>query len=98
MRKLISFLTAVLLVFTVIGPAPAEEAEAAPACTCGDFEYRVNEDGTAVIVKYTGTGKAALSLPSELDGHPVVSVGEGAFRELTDLTGVAIPDGITSIG
>jgi hypothetical protein len=62
------------------------------------------DDGT--ITDYTGPGGAVI-IPSEINGLPVTSIGGyydsaghwfGAFYHCTSLTGVTIPDSITSIG
>ncbi len=41
---------------------------------CGDYEYYVNEDGSATITLYLGTDPDVV-IPSELDGHPVTAIG-----------------------
>ena len=43
---------------------------------------------------YTGS----ITIPSELDGHPVTSIGSNAFGEFKSLTGINIPASVTSIG
>ena len=47
--------------------------------TLGDYQYTLLPDGTAEIVRYTGHDRAVV-IPSALDGHPVVSIGESAFE------------------
>jgi len=66
----------------------------------GDFLYKHqrnnNEDINFLdIIRYTGTG-GAVSIPGEINGMPVTSIGMCAFRE-TKLTKVIIPDSITGI-
>ena len=46
--------------------------------------------------RYFVTG--AITVPSELGGYPVTSIGDYAFEECSDLTKVTIPDSVTSIG
>ena len=55
-----------LLVLGAMAFACAEDAE---TFTCGDYTYTLNEDGSAVISGYSGKDEA-LTIPSELDGHP----------------------------
>ena len=62
----------------------------------GKYLYNINDDGTAVIVGYTGWD-LSLVIPDRLKGHPVVSIGEEAFSDRDTLTVVTIPDSITSI-
>ena len=59
------------------------------------FHYRA-ENGGAVITGYSGS-VALLTVPSTLDGLPVVAIGERAFEKAT-FTAVKLPDSIVSIG
>ncbi|MCR5793968.1 MAG: leucine-rich repeat protein, partial [Solobacterium sp.] len=61
-------------------------------------DFEIESDGTSVTVKgYTGTA-SQITVPSEIDGVPVVSIARNAFRECTGLETVVISEGITSIG
>ena len=46
----------------------------------GDFRYKLLRDGTAEITEYRGKA-AALTVPLELDGHRVTTIGAYAFTE-----------------
>lgn len=59
------------------------------------FRYRV-ENGGAVITGYSGSAKL-LTVPAELDGHPVTGVGERAF-EGAEIAAIVLPDGVSSVG
>ena len=67
------------------------------------WSYRI-VDGTAEVFKGSGipaipdTTAGEITIPSELDGHPVTRIGESAFWYCDQLTGVTIPDGVTIIG
>lgn len=63
----------------------------------GDFTYCLDADGGACILEYTGSD-SSLSIPQEMDGHPVRSIGEKAFYECDSLTEVELPEGLTAIG
>ena len=65
--------------------------------TCGDYTYVLLEDGGARITDYEGED-AELSIPDELDGHPVREIGEEAFYWCDFLTTITLPDALTSIG
>ncbi|MDR1903380.1 MAG: leucine-rich repeat protein [Treponema sp.] len=63
------------------------------------FEYKsigIIERGVRVT-KYTGTDTNVV-IPQEINGRPVISIGDQAFRDCTDLTSITIPPRVTSIG
>ena len=92
-KKLLAILLACLLMIPC-GLALAEDAE---ALTSGDFEYTLNTDGSATITEYSGEAES-LTIPAELDGHPVTAIGDIAFFRCEALTSITIPDSVTSIG
>lgn len=61
------------------------------------FNYTLDEDGNATITGYKGNVRY-LTIPSELDGHPVVAIGCNAFKKNDSFVSVTIPEGITSTG
>jgi hypothetical protein len=68
-----------------------------PAAAQAQFNYSYNSDGTITITGYTGSG-GAVTIPSTINGVPVTIIGDSAFRFLSSLTSVRIPDSVTSIG
>jgi hypothetical protein len=69
-------------------------AKASPG---GDFTYDLNEEGDGIIVKgYTGTSPVMI-IPAEIEGYPVVEVGEN-FRRHPRLIAVVIPENVRKIG
>ena len=98
--KKFAFFVAVALCLTLclMIPASAEESAEEPALESEGFRWRVLEDGTAEILKYTG-GELRLILPETLDGRPVTSIGEEAFYNYKyDMSGITIPASVTHIG
>lgn len=91
--KLTSVFLAVIMVFGIFAVIPFT----ASAATSDDFVYEVLNDGTAEITGYSGSTET-LTIPSELDGYTVTSLGRRAFYKCTSLTSVVIPDSVTSIG
>lgn len=71
------------------------EAKTAPVCNAADYEYTSDERGVT-ITKYIG-GKRRVQIPDEIDGKPVVALGENAFYEC-GVTWVYIPDSVQEIG
>ena len=90
MKKMMIAFLAVMLVCSGIFSASFAE-------TSGMYEYTLKEDGTTEITKVDPNCKDK-EIPSELDGHPVTSIGVVAFSMCNKLTDLIIPEGITSIG
>ncbi|MBQ3003248.1 MAG: leucine-rich repeat protein, partial [Clostridia bacterium] len=64
--------------------------------TVGDYVIIV-EEGAVTILAYTGSA-SVVEIPSELNGLPVVGIGNSAFADMDHLTEVIIPDSVMSIG
>lgn len=62
----------------------------------GNFTYSVLSDNTAQITGYSGSD-LDLTIPAELDGHTVSSIGYEAFYRKKTLGTVNIPDDVTTI-
>lgn len=64
-----------------------------------DFQVVWTEDdnGEVKILSYTGTAEH-LIIPTEIEGMPVTSIGDGAFAENTTLKTLIIPESVTRIG
>lgn len=108
MKRIISRLVSLLFCFGAY--ALAEETEEKRTDSTGDYEYVLLEDGSTEIIRYTGTVEH-LKIPAELDGYPVTSIGDDAFRNYSfpdilddefsncdNLTSVNLPNSVTSIG
>ena len=76
-KKIISLLLSILMIITSI-PLMAVNSFATECFTSGDYQYTVLDDGTAKITRYTGSA-TELTIPSEIDGHSVTSIGYQAF-------------------
>ncbi len=64
--------------------------------TWGDFSYEVS-GSTVIITGYTGTGGNVV-IPDTIDGMPVVSIANVAFRQNITITYMTIPSSVSSIG
>ncbi len=54
-----------------------------------DFQYVLQDDDTAVIIAYTGSG-SSVSIPSDLDGHGVAGIGPSVFENHSEITSIAM--------
>lgn len=68
--------------FTITATAPSR-----------DFTFDAT---TGTIKKYNGND-AVVNIPSEINGTPVTTIGNAAFRD-SSVTSVTIPDSVTEIG
>ena len=110
MKKILAIILAALLLFsmiacgkddTVVGEAEGklEEEVVAEVLEYGYFEYSVNEEGNYEIVGFTYSEESntTAEIPSEIDGRPVTGIGADAFKAVTALTDVKIPDSVKYI-
>ena len=61
------------------------------------LEYSYTQNDNITITGYHGTAKD-IDIPYIVDQTPVVAIMEGAFQNHAELTGITIPDSVTSIG
>ena len=99
MKRLISIflvLATVLTLTAAAAPAQAEEEAAELAETYGVLTYEINDDNTITI---TDCDRSAteVTIPAEIDGRSVTSIGEFAFDGCSSLISVDISDSITNI-
>ncbi len=93
-RKLLSVLLVTVMLLTCIPLGVVSVS--AEEYTQGVYTYTVI-DGEATITGYTGSA-SKLTIPSELGGYPVTTIGNHAFHRCWNLTSVTIPDSVTAIG
>lgn len=71
---------------------------AQPASAAVTFTYTVNSQSEATITGFSGTYTSTFVVPGEIDGHPVVAIGDNAFRDIFLVNDLVISEGIRSIG
>jgi hypothetical protein len=79
------FVGRIFLLFAAVMPLLAQ----------AQFTFTTN-NGAITITGYTGSN-GVVFIPDNMDGFPVVSIGDWAFYS-TSVTNVVIPDSVTSIG
>ncbi|MEZ5325483.1 MAG: leucine-rich repeat protein [Verrucomicrobiales bacterium] len=65
--------------------------------TFGDFTYTASETEVS-IVDYPEDATGVVDIPARIDSKPVTNIGVDAFSGCRDLTGLTIPDSVSSIG
>lgn len=55
-----------------------------------ECDYMLTENGGAIITKYGARNKPYIVVPNHIEGHPVVSLAENAFRAHDELRSVTI--------
>lgn len=90
-------LVTLMLALLTVGLAYAMADEASPEYFSGDYHYILHSDGTAEITRFTGKPNQ-LAVPTELDGHCVVGIGNEAFYLCDTVTSITLPDGVMYIG
>ncbi len=94
MKKLLSFIIAVLLVFVYSFGAFGVTAS---ALTSGYYTYTIS-NGEATITECDVTISGDVIIPSILGGCSVTAIGNNAFLECENITSVIIPYGVKSLG
>ncbi len=81
---------------TIQSGNPAVEDAAKDAANEQLFDFEFTPDNTAVIVKHYRGAAADVTIPSRYKGKPVTAINNAAFPN-SAVTGVTIPDSVTSI-
>ena len=68
-----------------------------PEMQSGEWQYRLDEHGYAVITGVDAPDAVNLTVPAVLDGHAVYAVGADAFAGVTGLRTLTIPANVVSI-
>ncbi len=61
------------------------------------WEYRISEDGTAVITAWNGSSSDVV-VPGVIDGYSVTAIGNHAFDSETVIASITIPETVEMIG
>ena len=61
------------------------------------FVYALDADGNATLTEWLGDG-TSVTTPEKVDGHPVVALGDGLFKDQDKLETVTLSKGLLAIG
>lgn len=81
---------------TTAEPEVSATPEISSELVHGDFILRINEDDTLTLTDWIGEEESA-SIPDEVEGLRVVSIGSSAFKGKKILRSVTVPSGVTAI-
>ena len=76
--------------------ASEEEIEGSTA----DYEYTIDAEGNVTLDHFipAESYEGELTIPSEIEGHPVTTLGKGCFMSATGITAVTIPASVIDVG
>jgi hypothetical protein len=81
-----------------ISPEVKHYMGTAGATPASNFSYDLNKTGDGIIIKtYTGNS-SIIFFPSEIEGYPVVQIGDGRIAKKGTLRIIIIPEGVKIIG
>lgn len=71
--------------------------EASKPLTYGEFSYEISADGTVCVTAYNGEG-GEVTIPSQIEGKAVTTLGDELFWYKEEVTAVKLPDTLEYIG
>ncbi|MEE5991892.1 MAG: leucine-rich repeat protein [Oscillospiraceae bacterium] len=86
-----------MLPFTVHADEAAIEPTSAPVV---EYKYGLDEEGNAELYDFllSDSFQGELTIPTEIEGHPVDYVGNACYMNAKGITSVVIPAAITDMG
>ncbi len=104
-RKSVALFLAALMLLSVFAVLPVSAAESAAVSLGGNiitedrFVYSISE-GEATVAEFRKPSSFynSAEIPESVQGYPVTALGQGLFKNNTDLNYVTIPAGVKKIG
>ena len=101
MKRFLSLALAVIMTFAIFGSVPFTESPFAIFASAADesvLTFTLSDDGTYYSVASCDTAaEGELTIPAEYEGLPVTRIELYAFQNRSGLTGITVPESITSI-
>ena len=63
-----------------------------------DWEYKLNEDQTGVILTGYKGSETVLNIPDQIGGYKVTEIGDYSFQDCDQYTGLVLPETLEEIG
>ena len=109
MKKIRTFLAALTAVTMCVGAVPVAQVHlpqvsvVASAESADGLTYKLINNGTEISITGYDTDMTSVTIPAEIEGKPVTTIGQYAFSTIqyakeSKLLKVMIPDSVTSIG
>ncbi len=102
MKKILSVVL-VLIMLCSLGLTSTFVFAAEKDLVCGEFKYRVLEDGTAAITGFSSPNGIHITIlndieiPATVDEYPVTVIAQRAFFDQDYIRSVVIPEGVVTI-
>ena len=93
-KKLLSLVLAFAMIISMFSGMPITAS--ATEYTSSDYTYTLSNN-QATITKASSDLSGSVTIPSSLDGHTVVAIGNSVFSGNASITSVVIPNTVTTI-
>ncbi|MBQ8795351.1 MAG: leucine-rich repeat protein [Clostridia bacterium] len=94
MKKILAVICVLAMLLTVASFTTSAYGEIQK----GDWTYKLNENGDAVITSVNKDISGEVVIPASIDEYSVAEIGDSAFLNCNKITGVVIPDSVDTIG
>lgn len=94
-KRIMGGILCLALLLSLIVPVCVQAADV--VISEGAFDYKITEAG-AEVTAYRTNGSSTVTVPSQVQGHPVTAIGAQVFRNIHGITAITIPEGVVTIG